>query len=221
MHCLANNKGIALVTSLMLTLISLTICMAVLYMITQNISSTGAMKRYKTAQEASYGGTDIFMKELVPNILENFANNFSEYHDSFTEYKTALETTLFNAVSLQVRPNDPDDATRRACMTDKLTKATSGWNSACNSSLNPKTGPDMTMTLSATGGQPFTIYAKIVDTVFGNSDMSGLQLEGAGVAESLTVIAPQHIPFVYRLEIQSERSVNAREQANMSLLYAY
>jgi len=36
-----------------MTLISLAIVMSVMYMITQNIQRTGALKRYKTALEAS------------------------------------------------------------------------------------------------------------------------------------------------------------------------
>lgn len=224
MRCLNNNNGIALVTSLMLTLISLTVVMAVMYMITQNITTSGSMKRYKTAIEASYGGTDILMKELVPNILKNFTEGFSDSTEAggnFATYKSRLESTFFSGVLLKVRPDDPNDSTRLSCLTDKLTKATAAWNSACSSTLNPKSGPDMTMRLTASGGQPFQIYAKIVDTVFGNSDMSGKQLEGAGVAESLVVISPQHIPYVYRLEIQSERVTGANERANMSVLYAY
>ena len=68
------EKGVALVTSLIMTLISLTIVMSVMYMITQSIVQTGTIKRYKTALEASYGGTDLIMKEFVPKIMDNITN---------------------------------------------------------------------------------------------------------------------------------------------------
>lgn len=198
-----NTNGIALVTALVMTLISLTIIMAVMYMITQNIQQTGAVKRYKTALEASYGGTDMVMKEFVPEVLKNIGAP-----------KAFLEST-YSALNLSVMTTD-------SCLNDKLTKETSAWGSGCSSSTTPKANADFMFQLpSATGGQPYAIYSKIVDTIFGNTDQSGLQLEGAGVAESLSVITPQHVPYVYRLEIQAEKTTNATEQANMSVLYAY
>jgi len=200
------QDGVALVTSLVMTMISLTIVMAVMYMITQNIERTGSLKRYKTALEASYGGTDIIIKEIVPLVLQDFDSGTPIDH---------METD-YGAISLDI-------SATAACLQDKLFKPTSSWASSCSQALNPKSAPDMSFRLQATGGQPYTIYAKIVDHVNekGNSDLSGLQLEGAGVAESLAVITPQHIPYVYRLEVQAERSANATEQANMSVLYAW
>jgi len=210
MRYIDNNEGVALVTSLLMTMISLTIIMSVLYMITQNITRTGAMRRYNTAIEASYGGTDLIMKEIVPFVVKNSGSG-----TFLTQFQAAFPTSL---VSLS--------ATQASCLQSKVTLNTDAWVAACGTaaqrqSLDAKTVPDMTMQLQASGGQPFTVYTKIVDTVNGNSDMSGLQLEGAGVAESQNVISPQHLPFVYRLEIQAERSTNATEQANMSVLYAY
>jgi hypothetical protein len=203
---LAKQDGIALVTALMLTLISLTIVMAVMYMITQSIQQTGANKRYKTALEASYGGTDILMKEIVPLILKDFASTPAAL-------VTDLEGT-YSMLGLKVLA-DPQ------CLKDKLTLGTDAWSAGCSQLVNPKASSDMSFQLQATGGQPYTVYTKVVDTIFGNSDTSGLQLEGAGVAESTSVITPQHIPFVYRVEVQAEKANNATEQANMSILYAY
>jgi len=206
---LANRNGIALVTSLMMTLISLTIIMAVMYMITQNIQQTGSHKRYRTALEASYGGVDVVMKEILPQMLQKVAlssTDFANYVNT-TYSATILSSTM--------------DSTQAACLQEKLMKETSAWSSTCNRLTNPKSGPDMVIRLQSTTGLPYAVYTKIVDTVFGNTDMSGLQLEGAGVAESLTVITPMHLPYVYRLEIQAERSSNALEQANISVVYAY
>jgi Flp pilus assembly pilin Flp len=198
------EEGVALITSLLMTLISLAIVMSVMYMISQNITRTGAFKRYKTALEASYGGTDIVMKEFVPQVLKNIGAP-----------KSFLETTYGTSMNLSVLATD-------TCLNDKLTKETSQWSAGCNSTTSAKSGADFSFRLpSATGGQPYAIYSKIIDTIYGNTDVSGLQLEGAGVAESLSVITPQHIPYVYRLEIQAEKVSNATEQANMSVLYAY
>ncbi len=198
------QKGFALVTALMMTFISLVIVMAVFYMITQNIQRTGTFKRYKTALEASYGGTDIIVKEIVPLVLQNI-----------TDPKTFLETQYGGTLT------NFSVSTTNTCMIDKLTKETSQWDPACNASTSAKSGPDMTFQLQATGGQPYTVYSKIIDTMNGNTDVSGLQLGGAGVAESSSIITPQHIPYVYRMEVQAERATNATEQANLSVVYAY
>lgn len=203
-HFIRKQDGIALITALMMTFISLTIILAVMYMISQNITQTGAFKRYKTALDASYGGTDIVVKELVPQVLKNYASG-----TLITDIQTS-----YSALNLTVLAT-------QSCLQDKLTKQTSEWNAACNATTSAKSGADFRLQLQATGGQPYAVYSKIVDTIFGNTDVSGLQLEGAGVAESLAVITPQHIPYVYRLEIQSERASNALEQANISVLYAY
>ncbi len=71
---LKDNKGIALVTSLMFTLISLTIVMALLYMVTLSTKVSGANKRYKTALEASYGGSELFTKDVLPYLLQNYGS---------------------------------------------------------------------------------------------------------------------------------------------------
>jgi hypothetical protein len=96
---------------------------------------------------------------------------------------------------------------------------TSAWG-ACSSTSNPTDHPDVTFQLPSQTGNPYTISSKIVDTQAGNTDMSGLQLQGEGVAEQGTTITPQHNPYIYRLELQSSQSATA-ENANIEVLYAY
>lgn len=210
-----NNQGIALVTSLMLTLISLTIIMAVMYMITQSVQQSGMVKRYKTALEASYGGTDIMMKEIIPDIM------------SFTEAGVIPFDDLedkYSLISMITAGGDPD---RQSCFMRKLTLPTSEWQLApeCvaeNQSVDPRVRPDLEFNMQAVSGAPYTVFTKIVDSTGpGNSDRSNIQLEGAGTAETLTVMSPKSLPGVYRIEIQAERSANAVEQGNISVLYAY
>ncbi len=206
MKILRSQDGIALVTSLMLTLISLTIVLALLYMVTQSTKVSGQSKRYKTALEASYGGSEIITKDIFPFIMRNYSS---------TTLKDDLEgATGFGAVSLSLN-------TTQSCIQNKLTKATSDWPIDCDSAPFASKNPDFNIKLSAASGNPFTVYSKIVDTVVGNSNIGGLQLEGAGVAESQNVLTPQHFPYVYRLEIQGQRENNPTAQATIEVLYAY
>lgn len=194
---LKNERGIALVTSLMLTLITLGIILSLFYMITQGTKQQGAMKRYRTALEATHGGQQIFVNDIIPALMRNY----SSINTDFTIISPVVGS--------------------KACLQAKLNTATSAWPSACSQTTSPKKDPDIQISLQSTNSAPFTVYSKIVDTIAGNSDTTGLQLEGAGVAETVSVIRPQHFPYIYRVEIQGERSANATEQANISVLYAY
>jgi len=202
MKPLKNEKGIALITSLMLTLLSMIVAMALLYILTMDIQQTGMHKRYKTALEAASGGSQIVLREILPQLLQNF--------DSST-LQNDLQNT-FSDVSLTVT-----DAT---CLRTKLTSATGTW-AGCSSTIDPISVPDMTLTLQPTAGNSYTVFAKIIDTIPGNSDLSGLQLDGSGVSESQNVITPQSIPYIYRLEVRGQRQTNATEQARLSVLYSY
>ncbi len=204
MKLLRSQDGIALVTSLMLTLISLTMVMALLYMITQGTKVSGQMKHYKTALDASYGGSEILTKDVFPFILRGYSSS-----TLVTDV-----TSGFSGVTLQVN-------TTQNCLQSKLTKATANWPSGCDSGPSASKNPDLNIKLQAVSGNPFKVYSKIVDTTVGNSDVSGLQLEGAGVAEGSTVLTPQHFPYIYRLEVQGERENNPTAQANLEILYAY
>jgi hypothetical protein len=205
-----NEDGIALVTSLMLTLITLAIIMSVMYLITSSIQHTGANKRYKSAMEAAYGGTELVVKDLFPMIMRDFAS--ATLATDIANYSTD------SGVNISM-------STTQACLQAKLTLPTSQWAASCTdaaaTTINPKSSPDLKITMPATNGTNFTVYSKIVDTVAGNTETSGLQLEGSGVAESSSVITPQHFPYIYRLEVQGERSSNAVEKSNISVLYAY
>jgi hypothetical protein len=203
MNIINNNKGIAMVTSLMLTLISLTIVMALLYIITQGIQFSGLNKKYHTALEASYGGTEIMLKDILPVVFSNYSS---------PTLKTDLENK-FSKVDLQLRS--------QSCFQNKLTKATDSWLPECQTGVNPKQNPDIRFTMQGTSGNQFYVYSKIVDTVIGNTDLSGLQLEGTGVTESQATLSPQSFPYIYRVEVQGERSNNSTAQANIEVLYAY
>ncbi|MDD2852799.1 MAG: hypothetical protein PHY09_12990 [Desulfuromonadaceae bacterium] len=219
MKLLHNQKGIALVTSLMLTLISLTIVMFLMYMITSSVKLSGANKSYKTSLEASYGGVDLIVKDVMPQLFSNLASPA----DAITagNFGTAFN---FQASS---------DASAAACLQKKLTSSSPAWEAQCSSSASPIVAPDMTVTLNSTSSNPYTVYTKIVDTVcsdkrpypVGNctgSDLSGVYLDGgSGVAGGSSDVAVQPKPAIYRIEVTAEKSNNPQEKSNLSVLYAY
>jgi len=227
MKILHNEKGIALITSLMFTVLSLVMTMALLSMITASIRTSGAIKRYRTATEAAYGGLDIVVKDLI---TANFG-----YNDYLSSHSTATYNDYMK-LNYMVSLNSPDIST---CLQDKLTKPTSQWPAACKAdvSSNAKNAFDISFNLNAASSTPYAVYSKIVDTmdrkfvVFrnhssitltlaGNTDTSILALEGGSTTEGAGVSVP-HYPYMYRIEIQAERNINSSEKAKISVQYAY
>lgn len=195
-----NQRGIALLTSLLLTLISLALILVSLYMVTGGTRISGLFKSYKTGVEASYGAVDLITRDFIPKKIVG---------------TVSLATLTYGGIAAY-GIND-------TCFANKLMLAPANW--ACGSStLDPTQTPDITLTLQSTGGAPFNVFAKIVDTSVGNTGTSGLDLITGGVVDSPSSsgqISPEHIPFMYRIEVQGQRQSNPDERANLSLLYGY
>jgi len=193
---LSNDKGIALVMVLILSLIALVIMSGLIYMVTSGTQASGIGKRYSTALEAGKSGRDIAYQ-----VLSARGNPY-----------TAAEAALVNF-------NITASAT---CLSDKLNKATPNW-SACDSSLTiiPGTTSTYDMTFQLGSNPIYTAYAKIVDTVDGNSGADeGLVAHGV-VASNTGEVTVVSIPYLYTMEIDTENTNNPMERAKLSVLYQY
>jgi len=220
-----NEKGIALVTALMFTLISLGIVMMLLYTVTQGIRTSAAAKRYQNAREASFGAMDIISKEIIPHMFAGYSTS-----KLITDYSTGLigdYSTSYTNLAL---------SSGGGCLRSKLFSATNNW-AACganSTTAQADVNPDLSFKLRATTDPAgYTVYSKIVDTKCGgntlvgqpcsNSDPSAVDYldVGGGVTSSTGTVTPQHLPAYYRIEIQGQRSVNPSERSRLSVLYAY
>jgi len=211
MKTIINERGVALVTALMLMLVILAICMSMLYMVMQSTKSSASQKRYSTSVAASYGGTEV-LKDIMPRLM------------GYSTVRSALPTvTGFNNINLAF----PSASSDLDCLTQKLKKNPSEW-TACgeaNKTVNAKSNPDFTFTLKGlTADTGYKVYTKIVNTVAGNSDQSGVDYleSGLGVAQAGGgIIAPQHFPSIFTIEVSGEKELNAKERSELSVLYAY
>lgn len=220
MGVLDNNKGIALVTALMFTVITLVISMSLLYMVLMGTRTSGALKRYHTAIDATYGGTEIIVKDIV---TAGFG-----FHDYSTSHSGADFTTyaMGSLASPSVSP----------CFRERLTLPKKQWSTACSSAnLDPKLDTDVSFNLNATSGSPYKVYSKIVDTlerkflvpdettvtIAGNSDTSSIELDGGSTTSGGSEVSVPHYPYLYRIEVQGEKEQNPLEKANISVQYAY
>jgi len=212
-----NEKGIALVTTLMLTLIGLGIILCLLYMITGSTRISGANKRYSTVLDATYGGAEIVVKDMVPYILRSFAfSAYSSNNSVNSAFITALKND-YNAIGPTV--------SNLSCLRAKISGETSTWSGSCGAdatgSLPPVSAPDISFSLPGTGGNTYMVFAKIISTKTGNTSMSGMALEGSSVSEGSSTITPQHMPYLYTIETQGRRVGDTSATAHLEVLYAY
>ena len=206
MRILRSADGAALVTALLLTMLALVISMALLYSITTGTKITANQKRYRSALAAAHGGVELFGQEIIPRLLMQ---------------NSALNSVIgdFSSIDMQLP--------QYACLRQKLVNPTAHWTgcSAAQSSADPTQSPDVTFTLRAQPQeQGFSVSAKIVDTLPGNTDLvsDALLDTGISVAGKDEVIHPQQVPSLYNLSVQGVRDGGgSREKALLSVLYAY
>ncbi len=224
LSAIRNDKGIALVMVMILSLIALATMAGLVYMVTSGTQMSGMQKRYKTALEVGKGGKDIAHQVI----------NLKAYESDISSLMTALSGTISTpAACVVINSTDalPDGTTCGDHIADcsaktypglcvKLNLPTFCW-SNCDSSMtiNPtsSTSYDMRFNLSN-----YTAHAKIVDTFYGNSSPSDETLgDGKGVVETGSELKSMPIPFIYTIEVDSEDINNPGERARLSVLYLF
>lgn len=200
---LTKQKGIAIVTVLaVITIVSILVTV-VLYFVFRGTEISGLQKRYETAREASYGAIDVVINEIIPKAISgtSLSNIISDFQNTTARVTAGTADTCFNS---------------------KLLSSTEDWE-GCNSDSDIKKSFDIRFRLSGqASGVAYDVYTKIVDTVRGNTDTSGVSLEGGGVAEQTSgIVTVQHLPYMYKIDVQGENAVSPNERANIEVLYAY
>jgi len=218
MRQVSGQKGAALVVVLAIVVMSTAMFAVVLHFLQRGTEVSGLEQKYETAKDASLGALDVFAKDVIPTAIAIAQVTPSlSLQNTLATFSPASNATI----GAGVIAND-------ACFSAKLLKSSTpltNWTtSGCTglaTSTDPKTEPDVVVTLSGTNGQPFRVYTKIVDTISGNSNTSAVQLEGESAAETAGNIPVQHFPYMYSMEVQGERQQNPSERANFEVLYAY
>lgn len=202
-----NDKGVALVTALLLTLISLAITMALLAFVIAGTRMSASQKRYRSALSAAYGGVEVATKDVIPLVFQGFTSS---------SLRSSFSTIQLSVVS------------SNACLRQKLFTPSSAWTTAvCGANakvLDATVSPDFRFTLSGKNAQShYNIAAKIVDTIPGNSDPSGMDMldPGMAVAGSSPGISPMHLPSLVSMEVEGTQGTRSEEKADISILYAY
>ncbi len=207
----ANEKGIALVMVLLLSVIALAIMAGLIYMLTVGTQISGMQKRYKTALEAGVGGADISYELIAAR---------GNPLDPAIVAALTLDTTTPTICKKNPACTDFTDYTGIAA---KLNLPTSCW-SDCDSSLNIIPGIsstyDMTFVLG-TAPQQYRVFSKIVDTIAGNSGGDEGLIKGGVVSAGAGEVAVVSRPYLYTIEIDAQNAANPAERAKLSVLYQY
>lgn len=199
-----DEKGIALVMILILSAIVLAIMAGLIYIITSTTQISGMQKRYRTALEAGMGGAD-----LTFQIFQLRGDPEQQVRDPINYYRAISD----------------------ACFTEKLNETTSSTNwAACGDYakttsmvINPSDPAtyDFTFQLGSSPYPTYNAYAKIVDTVEGNSGGDEGLLKHGVVNSGSGEITVVSVPYLYTIEVDAENAANPSERAKLSILYQY
>lgn len=192
---LGNEKGVALVTALVLGLIGMLMIATLLNVVGTGIWTSGAKRRYQTALEASRGGLDFFAKEIIQRGISGTSLS------AMGNYTGGIFTGLAT----------------NADFTTKLT--TTG---SVGDGTYPATNPDTQLSFLLAGPSPnLTVNSTILSTSRGNSGGSQNTLVGGGVVSGQTgIITPLHIPYMYQIDSRGQ-GATSQENAILSSCYAY
>lgn len=216
MKIIKNQKGIALMTALLLTLVTLAVIMAVFYLINRQTNTSAAQKVYTSALQAAYGDSDIFIKDLLPMMFP--------YVDDPLKDNSYWENN-FTGIDLKI-------ASTSACMNDKLKKDTVDWSNCPTGSTSTDATAFADTTIMLKGvNTNYKVYSKIIDTIKGNTDSSGnsdrYSSADGSTGKGGNNLDGKRVPFVYTVEIQAEAASSAlgnkpgQEKAMLEVLYAY
>jgi len=214
-RCLKSEKGVVLVVVLVLSAIVLAVMTALIYMITSGTQISGFQKRYKTALEAAKGGSELMYQIVALRGVD--ADN--------TAFTTALSAAGLNSsipILTSLCSGTSTGGTPYPTLQAKLMTPTTSWTN-CNSNIaidpNDSTTYDVMFQLGVTNR--YNYYAKIVQTIDGNSGGDlGLLNKGvvSGGSGEITVMPK---PYLYAVEVLASSSTNTLERAKLSILYQY
>jgi hypothetical protein len=205
-------KGLALIMVLAIVTISASLIAVVMYFALTGSEMSAMQRKYESSKEASLGAIDVVVKEMIPRTISG---------DTLTGVVGTFQsvTTVVNSIT----PRAGGDT----CFTSKLTKVTGLWSSCPAESdsqrMDPAINPDITFNLLSTAaGKNFMINLKIIDTIDGNSDTSGVSLSTGGVVDTGTgAFAGKHYPYLYTIATEGKLQNTTTEKANLEVLYAY
>jgi hypothetical protein len=202
-----NEKGIALIVALIVAFIILVLGSTALYISMQSTIMSGAFKQYRNSIEAAAGAFDE-TKRILGSIKSGssvtFPNTLIDKKTACLKYKLTHPTTEWE---------DPNSDLSDKCSVN----ASQAENTNSDNIVNHY---DLKYSLGN-----YLVYIKITNSLEGNTSVSVSQsLTAGGVTaskEGTNIIHLPKVPYLYRMEIISESTLNSKNKAHVSLLYGY
>ena len=99
---------------------------------------------------------------------------------------------------------------------------TTTW-SGCDNTMTiiPDTSTSYDMRFELGMNPKYTVYTKIVDTVWGNSEGQDPDLNLADGTVHRNPTKHMSIPWLYTIEVDAQNADNPSERAKLSILYQY
>jgi len=225
-----SEKGFVLVLALILCAVTLAIVTALIYMITSGTQSSGLQKRYRTALEAGLAVSDVMTQVLAVHGDETAVASFVTSSLDVSNIIHAQENTaVLSTCSGTAYMFTSSTPTTISGLAAKIMTSSTTWfpSTGCITSLaTGSSSYDMKFQL---GSNPaWNVYAKIVDTVEGNtsgSNTGGHQLVTTGVVSAKGgsgEISSVTLPYQYTVEVDAESAdPGIKERAKLSVLYQY
>jgi hypothetical protein len=190
-HTIHNEKGIALLTTLMLMVLGFGVVATLLYMVTYGTKTTSIEQKYATALDAAKGGVD-FMVNMMQNEL------FGPPGLGGVVVSSSSSLCMEQKLTQPTTDSDPSQNWRKSsCCPDNSTQAITYCSTLNEYNTNivnsdPKILPDLTLTLA--GCQ---VFVKIINTKITNND------------------------FLYTVSVRADSPTPSREpHAEISFLYS-
>ncbi|MGC8493602.1 MAG: hypothetical protein ACP5SH_17920 [Syntrophobacteraceae bacterium] len=197
---LGNQKGLALITTIMLLVLAFAVIAILLRLTTRQTQMAGLEQGYTTALDAAKAGTDMFI-----TYAQNCATSYSNTSQPCGGLPAAFGTSTVNEC-LTVKLNNATFS-KPGAQTLNWTQLPLWSTYGCSGTLtqvtdsNPVDHPDMTLTLNN-----YTINVKVIDTyIVGNTNPAcpnGCYYYTA-VARSQVNGSPEHVDvqFIYRYRV--------------------
>jgi hypothetical protein len=199
---LRNEKGIALIMVLILAAVILVIMAGLVYMITSTTQISGMTKKYKTALQAGVGGAEVTFQII--------------------QLRGDPEAMIRTALSYNRTISDACLAAKLNTTTSTANWATCGANAtAMTIDRDDPTTYDFSFDLGTSPYPSYRGFAKIVDTVEGNSGGDEGLLKHGVVSAGSGEITVMSVPYLYTIEVNTENRDNPSERAKISVLYQY
>jgi hypothetical protein len=219
-----NEKGIALAMMLILAAVALLIMAGLLYIITSSTQISGMQKRYKTALDAGFGGANISYQFISFRGDPIDTSSFQTLLSSINPVITTPDGSGTGDCSGTDISGVPYHGLAAKLMTPTYRNGVRIWSADCDSTMSiiPGTTISYDMQFEVPGSPSnYIVYAKIVDTVEGNSPADkGLGGEGVVVSGG-GVVTVMKMPYLYTMEMQAQSVTNPSERAKLSILYQY